>query len=80
MAVKLADAPSNAWPYPFVILLLNVKHVRHVVDPFCFGVVGRSSGHPGPTVFVSGAQEFMTGSAPFEAPYPMQIYAKVPVK
>lgn len=21
--------------------------------------------------------EFMTGSAPFEAPYPMQIYAKV---
>ena len=34
--------------------------------------VGRSSGHP-------GAQEFMTGSAPFEAPYPMQIYAKVPV-
>lgn len=24
--------------------------------------------------------EFMTGSAPFEAPYPMQIYAKVPWK
>ena len=39
--------------------------------PILIPLVGQSS-HG----LVQRPEEFMTGSAPFEAPYPMQIYAK----